>query len=1582
MPMNRPTSRVAAAAVALVLLLAAVGYAQTPDCGVLQASTDRGLPNFSGTLPPSADLTTAGGSTWLYVLTQWGFARANLANPANPGPYQLFNVGKYHGNGGVIPVVCDCHQGSNTMAVAQAPDGTARLISDWQPFKQGGPTSGLPAQLVQASGGGAMTFGQQIDLGPNTNYTVPLGSRIAAVLLPNGSYYGYFPTENFGVKRANLTSPTGSTSAANAIPVSDAIGWDSDVVLSYAHVSVPGYDKYLLVGTTTDTIHVAEINTSTGNLTEVAQGALLNTPSNMDVAAVNGHIFIFSAEFSGLQVYEYLFGTGQVSHKATIAGNFKKVIVRGPQPFPALLGHRQVGGSESWIDFYNTNWLTEGGSPVTIKSLKHKGASGIAFLGQGFEALVTQSGPTLTAYLYREVATSPEASIHTDQVDISCIAADPTAPPIPSATMTNLSAATRTSPENGKNYFGDKWHIKDSSFSFLPITELDWDFHYISPNFAAEKIEIEPGPYADFNGYWPCDLLNGGEIFGGVGCYQSLGTITPNYQLALRSENLNPPDGQTFISPAVPLLQPQVSIVGFDGNTLSVLAGNPNNGDASGSQGNVAEAAFNWTFTPSGSASGSVITVPTNATAFSLTATYKGGYSTSKNGSVSQVDLVPNFSLTPNPVLKSSNITLKNLMQKAAAATLNSVDYAISPSGGSGTLPAAFLPVNGTTTVVSPATVGSYTMTLTYHYTDHLGASKTAPVAFPFSVTDFAPSPVVGVYTGAGHTGFVAPSGIPLTYRLTQGHTYYLFDDENLPPGVQHPGAAFFTSNNSNPTTTGDTSIGSSSGYGPVTFNATTACSSNCYLKVSVGGSVSVMAYTVTGGGGGGPPPGCPPNCPPPTPTLSLSGPSAGNVGVAVTFVATATNFSGTVTYEWDFGDAGGGTGGGGDGGGGTGGGGGDCPPVAPNCHDLQGQGIQAVEALTPGPATNSHTYAAAGTFTVTCKASAGSTTKTTTKSIVITAGGPPPPNNTFSVSGATFNPLNNSWSAQAGVPISFTASEPDPAATFAWDFGEGFTLSPSTANRVVSYAFHSGGNPTVVLTVTNANGTSSGSIAFAVSPPSFQAIMIPGAGSIDSASGNWATDVSVMNPGAQRATITLYFASFTDTIPEDLSTLPFDTLKNIPLDAGQSWTGVDVVGDSAILNRHGAGKGLLLLKFTGNVVPIVTARVYFTAEGASFGTALPTYLVGPFGQVLGAQTSHTNSDQVLVGLRNDPLYRFNVSLFNASSQGGLFHLDAFTEQGEQVASRDFAVPAYSQAGVNDTDLFEPNPSKRYVLKVTNSTGALQAFASVLDRRNNDLVQVADDTPRVAAAPGETVDYFISGVGRIEDANTNTHWRTDLRFFNTSAQARDLAFEFHYMPSGSTDERTVLSTLHLLPSQGISIDDFVGTFLNQASETDLTAGTVLGLLKISTVAPTDVATAPLILGGRIYADLSTGTAGMQLATYSNAETSAHLGTLVMPGAQTNLRYRTNIGIFATTSQSTLARITAVRQDGTVASTFDYQLNNPGHTGAFAQIPMTALDGVDGNPTTIKVQSVAGGPVGAYTVTVDQISADTVFVQGR
>ncbi len=55
------------------------------------------------------------------------------------------------------------------------------------------------------------------------------------------------------------------------------------------------------------------------------------------------------------------------------------------------------------------------------------------------------------------------------------------------------------------------------------------------------------------------------------------------------------------------------------------------------------------------------------------------------------------------------------LMQIGAAATVTSVDYAITPGGGSGTLPPAFNAVNGQAPVTAPGTAAAYNIMLTWH---------------------------------------------------------------------------------------------------------------------------------------------------------------------------------------------------------------------------------------------------------------------------------------------------------------------------------------------------------------------------------------------------------------------------------------------------------------------------------------------------------------------------------------------------------------------------------------------------------------------------------------------------------------------------------------------------------------------------------------------------------------------------------------------------------------------------------------------------------------------------------------------------
>src|SRR5262249_19141540 len=149
-----------------------------------------------------------------------------------------------------------------------------------------------------------------------------------------------------------------------------------------------------------------------------------------------------------------------------------------------------------------------------------------SYRGNGFEPYVVSSSGSVTAYIYRELNPPPpglpqnQPQIHTDTIDISCIAADPNAPPIPFATMTNVSAQGRPAPENTKNYFGDQWQLSDASVSFMPILQLDWDFHYtgaFSPEAVVTGADLHGYTYAP--AYWPCDASAGGNITTGVGCY-------------------------------------------------------------------------------------------------------------------------------------------------------------------------------------------------------------------------------------------------------------------------------------------------------------------------------------------------------------------------------------------------------------------------------------------------------------------------------------------------------------------------------------------------------------------------------------------------------------------------------------------------------------------------------------------------------------------------------------------------------------------------------------------------------------------------------------------------------------------------------------------------------------------------------------------------------------------------------------------------------------------------------------------------------------------------------------------------------
>src|SRR5207249_11854328 len=107
----------------------------------------------------------------------------------------------------------------------------------------------------------------------------------------------------------------------------------------------------------------------------------------------------------------------------------------------------------------------------------------------------------------------------------------------------------------------------------------------------------------------------------------------------------------------------------------------------------------------------------------------------------------------------------------------------------SNVLAPSFLVVNGTAPVTAPGTVGDYTVTVTYNYTDHNGNAQTAQTSQPFTVTDFVPQPSVMICRN-NSIPCNQPAPFFGIFTLAQGTTYYLSDSETVPG--PHPGVSFY----------------------------------------------------------------------------------------------------------------------------------------------------------------------------------------------------------------------------------------------------------------------------------------------------------------------------------------------------------------------------------------------------------------------------------------------------------------------------------------------------------------------------------------------------------------------------------------------------------------------------------------------------------------------------------------------------------------------------------------------------------------------------------------------------------------------
>src|SRR5262245_11680323 len=97
-------SRILVGLSACLLALPAASPAQT-SCAPTTGTATASMPAFSGTLGGVLSMPT--GADYVYIMTQYGVARASISDPAHPGPVVLAQVGHKsengNDNGGKVP---------------------------------------------------------------------------------------------------------------------------------------------------------------------------------------------------------------------------------------------------------------------------------------------------------------------------------------------------------------------------------------------------------------------------------------------------------------------------------------------------------------------------------------------------------------------------------------------------------------------------------------------------------------------------------------------------------------------------------------------------------------------------------------------------------------------------------------------------------------------------------------------------------------------------------------------------------------------------------------------------------------------------------------------------------------------------------------------------------------------------------------------------------------------------------------------------------------------------------------------------------------------------------------------------------------------------------------------------------------------------------------------------------------------------------------------------------------------------------------------------------------------------------------
>lgn len=801
----------------------------------------------------------------------------------------------------------------------------------------------------------------------------------------------------------------------------------------------------------------------------------------------------------------------------------------------------------------------------------------------------------------------------------------------------------------------------------------------------------------------------------------------------------------------------------------------------------------------------------------------------------------------------------------------------------------------------------------------------------------------------------------------------------------------------------------------PVTTHTYTAAGSYApKLRVKRGNEEDVFTHRVIiisnasggGGGGGGN-----------TASISISGPTTGQVSTAYTYTATASNCTASSTgWTWNVG--------GGSATGATnansisiswatpgnktvsatnsgcsgaqdthsvnisnggGGGGGNqtlaavftVSPAAPKPGELAtfngtsstgspenyewrfGDGAKAFTA------TATHTYAAAGNYEVilTVTKPGGSCllgmciAESRKTLVVVGTPPPPPPSAEFAASVSCTTQFGfDSCAAQTGQTVTLTATLAD-ATSYAWDFGDGTTGT----GRTVTHSWSAQNSYPVILTVVKDALSSTKTRVFNVSgvtapPAGPKAAVLPWIAQTRGALVQ-SSDLYVHNPSTSEMKVSLYFRKRGK--PE--SNPPKVTQTIAP---GATLFAGDVLRE--LFDRQDQAGFITLVVDEGDVEPVITSfNTTFQPNGTQFGQTVSGIAMSRLGTAASSQT--TPQIQHLIGLNDNSDRRAYFGVSNPNDEPATFHLKFYDNLGRQIGQQteDFTVARFGQRqfqaeeirgsfGVNDVDDYR-------IEVVTTQGNRVVPYGS-------NLRQASDDPSFVVAGSSKNSKVYLLGVLTAPGLN-NSIWQTDILLANTSGQSTTSAIRFTAL--GNAASPTAPAQVTLQP----------GTTerLINALETELGVENGVGVLTIQSESSDSVF--PIVQGESYDNAIPSKRFGQSMSALTDADAAGTGKGQYLVGLRQDAKYRTTLWLFNPSDGTAEYDVIYRGLDGQPLGTLTGVRIGPGKVRQFSpsQHPLAPAGVANGFTIQIVVKS---GKVLSAAQVINNATNDPAYIQGE